>query len=106
MSVPRQYNLLNSVSPNYPQSVLGFSNPDRGPLPAGQNASHPPSPSHPPGSSAADIWEALQGVRDSPAVVPSWRPFVGVSQARSWSRWPIFVGKGRQKLINLMEIDF
>jgi len=34
------------------------------------------------------------------------RPFVGVSQACSWSRWPVFVGKYSQKLINLMEIDF
>jgi len=34
------------------------------------------------------------------------RPFVGVSQVRSWSHWFVFVGKYRQKLINLMEIDF
>ena len=34
------------------------------------------------------------------------RPFVGVSGGRSWSRSDVFVGKYRQKLINLMEIDF
>ena len=33
------------------------------------------------------------------------RPFVGVSEARSWSHWLVFVGKYRQQLITLMEID-
>ena len=30
------------------------------------------------------------------------RPFVGVSQVRSWSHWFVSVGKYRQTLINLM----
>jgi len=33
------------------------------------------------------------------------RPFVGVSEARSWSHWLIFVRDYRQKLTNLLEID-
>ena len=34
------------------------------------------------------------------------RPFVGLSRPRSWSHFLVFVGKYRQKLINLIEIDF
>ena len=34
------------------------------------------------------------------------RPFVGVSEAYSWSYWLVFVGDYRQKLTNLLEIDF
>ena len=34
------------------------------------------------------------------------RSFVGVSRVRSWSRLFVFVWKYRQKLINLIEIDF
>jgi hypothetical protein len=34
------------------------------------------------------------------------KPFVGVSEARYWSHWLVFVGDYRQKLTNLLEIDF
>ena len=34
------------------------------------------------------------------------RPFVGVSRPRSWGHFLVFVGKYRQKLINLIEVDF
>ena len=34
------------------------------------------------------------------------RPFAGVSQARSWSRWPFCVRNCCQKLTNLLETTF
>ena len=37
---------------------------------------------------------------------PHERSSVGVSQPRSWSRCPVFVGKYCQKLTNLPEVDF
>ena len=42
------------------------------------------------------------------AVPPPYHetPVVGVSRPRSWSRYPVFVRNYRQKLTNLLEIDF
>ena len=46
----------------------------------------------------ASRWTVVQNFHE--------RPFVGVSEARSWSYWLGFVEDCRQKLTNLLEIGF